>query len=131
MKQTLFLIPLLGSIAGCAAMPQKPTFLTGPWGGQGIEMLIEGGLATVQFDCASGSIDSNLAASGSFSAPGSYRAGQPGPVRVGQIFTSQRAVYAGTITGDQMTLTVQVEGGTALGPFTLTRATPGQLNRCA
>ncbi|HET7708267.1 MAG TPA: hypothetical protein VFK50_01890 [Sphingomicrobium sp.] len=130
MIKQLLLLPALAAVAGCAALPDKPVFLTGGWGGPGIEILIEGGLATVQFDCASGSIDSNLSAAGSFSVPGSYRAGQGGPIRVGQIFTSQRATYAGTVTGDQMTIGVQVEGGPALGPYTLTRGAPGQLNRC-
>ena len=126
----LFLIPLLAATAGCAALPSKPVFATGSWGGLGVEMLIEGGLANVQFDCASGTIDSNLAAAGAFSAPGSYRAGQPGPVRVGQIFTSVRATYSGSIDKDRMTLSVRLEDGTLVGPFALTQNQPGQINRC-
>ena len=111
-------------------MPNKPTYLLGQWGGQGVEMQIDGGLAAVEFDCASGTIDANLAAVGPFSATGTYRPGQGGPVRVGQIFVSKRATYAGSVTGDQMTLSVRVEDGTPVGPFTLTRGAPGQLNRC-
>lgn len=118
------------ALAGCAAMPQKPVHLTGPWGGPGIEMLVEGGITSVAFDCASGTMDSALPASGPFSVEGTYRPGQSGPVRVGQVFTSKRATYLGTITDDQMTLAVRVEDGTPVGPFTLTRGTPGQLNRC-
>ena len=117
-------------LGGCAALPSKPVFLTGQWGGPGIEMLIEGGLANVQFDCASGTIDANLSAAGPFSATGTYRPGQGGPVRVGQIFVSKRATYSGSVTEDQMALAVQVEDGTNVGPFTLTRGAPGQLNRC-
>jgi hypothetical protein len=126
-------LPILAaifSVAGCAAIPQKPTFLSGQWGGQGAEMLIEGGIANVQFDCAAGTIDSNLRSSGPFLAPGTFRPGQGGPVRVGQIFTSKRATYSGSVTGDQMILSVQVEDGPTVGPLTLTSGARGQLNRC-
>jgi hypothetical protein len=117
-------------LSACAALPSKPTFLSGQWGGQGVNLLLEGGIGTVEFDCAGGSIDVNLPATGPFSAAGSYRAGQPGPIRVGQIFTSQKATYFGTASEKEMTLNVRVEDGTMLGPFTLTPGSPGQLNRC-
>ena len=127
------LLTILGTallLGSCAALPSKPVFLTGQWGGPGIDLLIEGGIAHVQFDCAAGTIDSNLAAAGPFSAPGTYRPGQGGPVRVGQIFVSKRATYLGSVTEDQMTLAVKVEDDTPVGPFTLTRGATGQLNRC-
>jgi hypothetical protein len=117
-------------LAGCAAIPQKPVFLSGQWGGPHIDLLLEGGIGTVEFDCAGGTIDTNLAASGTFTAAGTYRAGQGGPVRVGQIFTSQRATYSGSVAGDQMTLSIRLEDGSTLGPFSLTRGAPGQLTRC-
>ena len=126
----LVLIAMAAMLAGCAAIPSKPVFLTGQWGGPGIEMLIEGGITTVQFDCAGGSIDTNMAATGPFFAVGTYRAGQLGPVRVGQIFTSQKATYAGTVTEETMTLSIRLEDGSMLGPYTLTRGTPGQLTPC-
>jgi hypothetical protein len=117
-------------LAGCAAIPQKPVFLSGQWGGPHVDLLLEGGIGTVEFDCAGGTIDTNLAASGTFTAAGTYRAGQGGPVRVGQIFTSQRATYSGSVAGDQMTLSIRLEDGSTLGPFSLTRGAPGQLTRC-
>src|SRR5690242_20503159 len=124
------LIGALALTASCASMPQKPVYLSGPWGGQGIEIIAEGGISSVKFDCAAGTIDSALPTKGPFSAEGTYRPGQGGPVRVGQIFVSKRAVYSGTITADQMTLAIKVEDDTPVGPFTLTKDTPGQLNRC-
>ena len=130
MIRRLLIVPAVLTIAGCAAMPQKPSYLSGPWGGQGIEMLVEGGITSVAFDCAAGTMDSALPASGPFRVEGTYRPGQGGPVRVGQIFTSKRAVYSGTVTGDQMKLAVRVEDDTPVGPFTLTRGAAGQLNRC-
>jgi len=129
-SKRLLLSPLVAVMAACAALPQKPAYLSGPWGGQGVEMLVEGGITSVAFDCAAGTIDVALPASGPFSAQGTYRPGQGGPVRVGQIFTSKRATYSGTITDDQMTLAIRVEDDTPIGPFVLTRGIPGQLNRC-
>jgi hypothetical protein len=130
MTRKLLLVPAFAMTAACAALPEKPVFLTGQWGGPGADLLIEGGLATIRYDCASGSIDSNLSAAGVFSAPGSYRAGQPGPIRVGQIFTSVRATYSGKVDQDVMTLTARLEDGTVIGPHSLTRGQAGQLAGC-
>ena len=111
-------------------MPQKDPFLFGLWGGPHVQLLFEGGIATASFDCAAGSIDVPVAGEGPFSAAGSYRAGQPGPVRVGQVFTSQKATYSGSVTKGQMTLTVILDDQSVIGPFTLTKGAPGQLTRC-
>ena len=52
------LVPFaLFALAGCAAMGQGPTTLAGQWGGPGIGLTLEGGLGTVEYDCASGTID--------------------------------------------------------------------------
>ena len=120
----------LALLTGCAAMPQKDPFLFGLWGGPHVQLLFEGGIATAAFDCAAGTIDVPVAGEGPFSAAGSYRAGQPGPVRVGQVFTSQKATYSGSVTKEQMTLTVILDDQSVIGPFTLTRGAPGQLTRC-
>jgi hypothetical protein len=125
----LALLPLL-ALAGCVAFDQGPMALKGAWGGPHIGVDLEGGLGTVQFDCAAGTIDQPIVSGGSFSVSGSYRPGQPGPVRVGQIFTSKRATYSGTATKSAMTMTVTVEDGEVLGPFDLTLGAPAQLTRC-
>ena len=128
--KSLVAVPLL-ALAGCASMGQGPTTLSGQWGGPGIELVLEGGLGTVEFDCASGTIDKTISsAEGPFSAPGTYRTGQSGPIRVGQIFNSQRATYSGTSTKTDMTLLVKLEDGTPLGPFALKPGVPGTINRC-
>jgi len=120
------------TLAGCAGVQGEDPFLSGLWGGPHAQILLEGGVGTVDFDCAGGTIDVPLPAGGLFSAAGSYRAGQPGPVRVGQVFTSQRATYVGSVAEDKvtMTMTVKLEDATIIGPFTLTKGAPGQLTRC-
>lgn len=120
------------ALAGCAALPQGPTHLSGQWGGPHVGLVLEGGIGALEYDCASGTIDTVVvpARDGRFTATGTHRPGQGGPVRVGQIFTSHRATYAGTVIKDDMTLTVTVENGTVLGPFTLRRDVPPQIVRC-
>ena len=126
------LVPFaLFALAGCSAMGQGPTTLAGTWGGPGIGLTLEGGLGTVEYDCASGTIDQPIpSADGPFKVTGTHRTGQPGPVRVGQIFTSQQATYSGTSMKADMTLSVKLEDGTELGPFKLTQGAPPQINRC-
>ena len=123
-------LPLL-ALAGCAAVGQGPTTLSGTWGGPGIGLVLEGGLGTVEYDCAAGTIDQPIPmAEVPFSVSGTHRTGQGGPVRVGQIFQSQRATYTGLAVKQDLTLNVRLEDGTELGPFKLTQGAPPQINRC-
>jgi hypothetical protein len=116
---------------GCETLENKPTHIGGLWGGPHAGIIFQGGLAEVQFDCAAGTIDDPVPArDGPFAVKGSYRAGASGPVRVGQIFRSQRATYSGTIAKTVMTMNVLLEDNTTIGPFTLTENQPPQLNRC-
>ena len=119
-------------LAGCAAVGQGPTTLSGSWGGPGVGLVLEGGLGTVEYDCASGTIDQPIpSAEVPFSVTGTHRTGAPGPIRVGQIFTSQRATYTGLAVKQDLTLSVKLEDGTELGPYKLTQGTPPQITRCA
>jgi hypothetical protein len=125
-------VALLMALAGCATMEQKPANLMGDWGGPHIGLVLEGGLGKVSYDCASGTIDKAIipGPEGRFTVPGTHIEGQGGPVRVGQIFRSQPATFSGMVTGQQMTLRVVLEDGTALGPFALTENAEPQLTRC-
>lgn len=128
--KALLAVPLM-LLAGCTALGQGPTTLNGQWGGQGINLMLEGGLGTIEYDCASGTIDQPIpSAEGAFTVEGTHRTGQGGPVRVGQIFRAQRATYTGTHVKDQLMLNVKLEDGEVLGPFTLTKGAPAQINRC-
>jgi len=126
-------------LSGCTAIQNGPDRIFGTWGGPHIGLVFQGGLADVQFDCASGTIDDPIypAADGSFSVKGTYRTGAPGPIKVGQFFKSQDAVFVGRSRKSAakaerrvMTLNVSLEDGTKLGPFTLTEGATPQLTRC-
>lgn len=119
-------------VSGCETLQGKPSHLIGVWGGPHAGIEFAGGLADVQFDCASGTIDEPITpvAGGKFLVKGTYRAGAPGPIRVGQIFKSEPARYSGEVVEHVMTLNVALEDGTALGPFTMTEGEAPQLTRC-
>lgn len=120
------------ALAGCATIGQQPPVLSGQWGGRGIELVLEGGLGRVAYDCASGTVDGAIVPGpdGRFTATGTHVPGQGGPVRVGQIFVSHRATYSGEVRDGRMTLRVAVEDGAMLGPFTLVQGAEPQLLRC-
>ena len=115
-----------------AAALAKTANLFGVWGGPHAGIAFQGGLAEVQFDCASGTIDVPVypAKDGAFTARGTFRAGEPGPVRVGQIFRSEPANYSGHVVKNLMTLTITLDDGTAVGPYTLAQGAAPQLTRC-
>jgi hypothetical protein len=136
----LWLIAAMTSLGGCSTIGPDAGRIFGIWGGPHAGISFQGGLADVSFDCASGTIDDPVfpAQDGAFSAKGTYRTGAPGPVKVGEFFKSQSAIYSGHVTNSAakgsarvMTLSVALEDGTALGPFTLSEGTPPQLTRCA
>jgi len=131
MKRWVVVATLFLSTSWSAAEAKAP-YLAGIWGGPHVAVAFQGGMAEVQFDCASGSIDMLVypAKDGSFSAKGVYHAGSPGPVRVGQIFVSQEATYSGSVVKEQMTLNVELEDGTLVGPFNLIQGAAPQIRRC-
>ena len=132
MTKVLTIAATLIFAASCSTVEAKPAYLVGGWGGPHAGASFNGGLGEVQFDCASGSIDTHVlpAKDGSFEAKGTYREGAPGPVRVGQIFRSQPATYSGTVLESVMTLHVELEDGSTVGPYTLTMGTHPQITRC-
>jgi hypothetical protein len=123
-------------LSGCDTVPGQPEHLFGMWGGPHAGAVFQGGLADVQFDCASATIDDPVypAADGTFSAKGTYRTGASGPIKVGEYFKSQDAMFSGQVTKAAekkaprvMTLHVMLEDGSTVGTFTLTEGTPPQL----
>lgn len=124
---------LLASGCNTPGLNEEPGRLIGLWGGPHAGIVFQGGLGDVEFDCASGTIDGTVTPGkdGSFMGQGTYRTGTSGPVRVGQFFKSQRATYMGTVVDKtNMTLNVELEDGTHIGPFSLVQNAPPQTTRC-
>ena len=119
-------------LTACATLAEPGGPVTGQWGGQHIGMTATAVAVSFDFDCAAGRIDSPLlpASNGRFSQSGVYFRGHGGPERVDEIPRAIPAVYAGSISGDRLNLSIQLNSGERIGPFQLRRAAMPQIFRC-
>ena len=125
------LIPL-ALLASCAAVPPAGTPLTGRWGGEHVGLTLGATGGTLDYDCAAGAIAGPVisGSGGQFTAAGTHSPGHGGPEQVGEVHPSFAARYTGSVRGDVMTLTVKVENGVLIGPYTLRRGAEPVLMRC-
>jgi len=107
--------------------------LSGTWGGQHIRITVERGSASIEYDCATGTITGPLTINrnGSFSWKGFHTAQHGGPVRREEESNRQQATYSGSISGDTMTLRVKVSGKDEdTETYTLERGSSGEVFKC-
>jgi hypothetical protein len=114
------------------------TELAGPvapseWGGDhvGLTVLATGG--TLEYDCASGTIDQPVvtATNGNFIAQGTHTIGHGGPIMVGEIPDRHPARYDGWTDGETMRLSVTLtDTGQKLGEYKLVRGQSPHVFRC-
>lgn len=112
--------------------PQRYIAL-GTWGGEHIRMVVSAKGASIEYDCAHGSISGRLAldAERKFKVTGAHMREGPGPIRMGVPRTSQPAVFSGQVNGDEMLLTVTLtDEKQPIGDFTLRRGSEGRLRKC-
>ncbi len=127
-----FSLALLGVIGGCSKQ-QAVLSSRGTWGGEHIAMTVTDSGATVEYDCARGSIDEPLRAdaAGTFSARGVHINLHGGPAVVDEPVDRHPASYTGTSDGTTMSLRVRLtDSGDSLGPFLLRRDATPRLYRC-
>jgi hypothetical protein len=126
------LVLIIVSLA--AARPRKMQRLqTGSWGGSHIRIDVEASSATVNYDCANGSINGPLTIDrkGNFTWRGSHNREHGGPIRIDEQSNSRPAIYSGSIKGDTMTLTVKLaDTNEVVETFTLKRGSPGRVFKC-
>lgn len=106
----------------------------GPWGGNGISLEVGFTDSTVEFDCATGTIDEAFIVdrNGEFNLQGTFTLGQFGPDPFPpEPEVPEVARYIGTVAGDTMTLIVtRTDAGLKNGPFTLEFEKPSRLFKC-
>ncbi|HLI62934.1 MAG TPA: hypothetical protein VKV05_06015 [Terriglobales bacterium] len=103
------------------------------WGGRGVLLKMNAQGATLEFDCARGTILQPIKpdANGEFSVSGTYSRERGGPVRKGNPGNAAPAIYKGSIQGDTMQLEIIPEdSGQALPALTLARGEAGRLVKC-
>lgn len=122
------------SLAACAPVTPSSAAspLTGQWGGQHVGLMLGPTGGTLDYDCAAGRIGPVLVArDGSFVASGTHTPATGGPEQVGEVRPSWPARYSGSVSGDWMTLRVDVpERGIVIGPYSLRRGAEPMLMRC-
>ncbi len=125
---------MLLSAAMCSTPPTGP-IPPSEWGGQhiGLVVLTDGGGATIEYDCASGTIDEPITvdSSGGFTAVGTHTRGHGGPAMVGEIPDRHPARYTGSTDGKSMTLNVKLtDSGQDIGTYALTRGASPSVLKC-
>ena len=128
---TPLLLLLLGASANCRGSLTGPVN-PGDWGGEHIGLVVAANGATIEYDCASGTIDEPLVASdGLFSAAGTHTRGHGGPIRQDEVQDKHPARYDGRVDGETMTLDVTLtDSGEKLGRYTLVRGRSARVIKC-
>src|SRR6266850_6226891 len=95
---------------------------TGMWGGQHIRLEVSSSGASIEYDCAHGTIDQPLTldSKGYFDVRGTHVTERGGPIREGERSDASAARYTGRIQGKTMTITVMLTDSKEIaGTFTL------------
>ena len=120
---------VIASLLTLLGASQSPTI----WGGDHIEIQATAKGATVDFDCAQGTIDAAVEPDSKrhFEIAGTFTPESHGPVRE-DMSQTRAAKYTGTIKEDAMALRVTIAGADAPPPMTfeLVRGQAGNVRKC-
>ncbi len=111
-----------GTLLAAAACPSEPPAIArippGEWGGEHVFLQVTDSAATVEYDCAHGSIRGPLRvdARGAFTLDGFYVREHGGPMREGELVDSLPARYTGNTDGETISFTVTILDG-SVGPL--------------
>jgi hypothetical protein len=106
---------------------------TGTWGGPHIRIAVEDSSATIDYDCANGTISGPLTydRKGRFTWRGTHTQEHGGPIRIDEAGNGQRAIYTGSVKGDTLILTVKLaDSNKVVDTFTLKRGGGGRVFKC-
>lgn len=128
-----FLAALLGAAAaaGCSGFIDPPGPIpTGTWGGEQGNLVVYADSATLDMPCAAGRIQQPVVATdaGELFADGFF-AHMAGPIGIGGL-QWQPARYSGVRHGDDLELTIELDGQPGIGPLKLRRGVEGRFPRC-
>lgn len=127
----IFGLALVGAAGSCGTSPTGPV-PHGNWGGQHIGLIVTDTGATINYDCAHGTIDQALVtADGIFTAIGTHYQEHGGPIRDGEPVDKHPARYDGRTDGKTMTLDVTLtDTDQKLGTFKLERGASPNVFKC-
>nr|WP_310522776.1 hypothetical protein [Polymorphobacter sp.] len=110
-----------------------PSALTGDWGGRQIRLSLTDAGGTIEFGCASASIDAPVHpdTNGKFTAAGRHEAFAAGPTHSADAPPATTAVrYTGHVQGDTLHLSVHQHGQKTTEDYTLERGHRVKIIRC-
>jgi len=129
----LALISGIGTLVAQAKSPLK-SVPTGSWGGEHIRLTVTDVGATVEYDCAFGTIDEPLwlDKNGNFEVRGTHVIERGGPLQIGEPPPKRHpAMYCGWTDGSHMRLTVTLlDTKEDVGTFLLGLGRQPQLEKC-
>lgn len=105
----------------------------GNWGGEHMGLIASDTGATVEYDCATGTITGPLAldGSGNFDWRGVHYPGHGGPVRIDQPPEAHPARYTGHATSTEMSITLTIlDMAVPAQTFTLQRGAGARVFKC-
>ncbi len=136
MKKLILNVSLLVMVwvfySGCSSSISQID-LTGKWGGEHIGMVVSDSSATLEYDCAHGTIDEPIIpdAEGKFEVSGVHVFEHGGPIRIDEIPDEHPALYKGHIVGNEMTLILVItDTDTEIDTFLLTRGVDPLIYKC-
>ena len=137
MQRIACLIGVLGAIAiGIACrnpVAGSDRVTIGTWGGPSIRLDVVSQGATIEYDCAHGTIDEPLVTDrdGRFTLTGTHVREHGGPIRQDEPPDRHPARYQGQMSGDSLRLTVTLtDTQQDIGTFTLARGVAARLFKC-
>jgi hypothetical protein len=134
--QNGFKIGLLGAMimavpaVGAAA---KPKMLSGTWGGDRMNLVMNANGGEIRMDCATGTIKGRVIpdAKGRFTARGTFDAERGGPIRAEDFAAKGKpAIFRGQIVGETIKLAVTQNGVSEPQSYTLHKGHSEKLVRC-
>ena len=113
------------------ALAGSPRVASGPWGGEGAQLVVNAGGASLELDCGRGELIERLSLDeqGRFSVKGTFvREGGPTRRDGGD---ARAVVYRGRVDGDVLELTAcEEDREETIGTWTLTRGREVRLHKC-
>ena len=116
-----------------SSRPEVIQIEKGTWGGKHIGLEITDNGATIEFDCAHGTVDQRIEgdSNGVLDLRGTYVRESPGPARQRDREDSHPARYTGRVEGKSMTITITLtDTGETVGTFKSTQGALPKVFKC-
>lgn len=131
----LAVLAAMVSVASCGAptAADHVGVAVGSWGGDHLRVDVTPAGATIEYDCAHGTIDEPLSPdrAGRFSAAGTHTFEHGGPIRVDELPNRHPARYDGLVVANTLEMTVTViDTPQVIGTFTATFGAASRTLKC-